>query len=258
MKTPKYRYLADELGKYYRESGRNRIFRNGLNQNELIEKMAELSGLHDLEASSMTRAIGGKRLLQDYQLEAYCRALNLDEEERWQLWHAALRDRASDFGLDAQLSNAAPVIDILVLKIEMFEEAMADESFRLALTQLANLYTAIEKVQGKYEPTAPLLRVLVLAESERQALTTALAELPDFDVAYEIDLAAGIDNGGLEELRQAAADVPLSTVERDIWHLYANEGLEMDEIAEAVQLTEGTIRVLLDDIKEQVFHQYSR
>lgn len=257
-KRDKYRYLAQGLRKYYQDTGSQRVFRNGMNQNELVERMAELGEIHNLEASVLTRAIKGERLLTDYMLELFCLALGLDEEEKWGLQQAALQDRCLDFGIDARLANARPVINMFVRDINLFRLALVEGSLYLALTQLADLYAGMFDVRGDYDPTVPLLRILAVVEAERNALVDMLAASPPQGFPYKISVDFVDDNDDLARIEQIAADLPLALAERNVWRLYFERGLAAEQIAADLELEEGTVHSIVDHVKQRIFFRFAR
>lgn len=84
--------LATALQKYYKTKGNKIVFKNGLTLNGLSVLMWEILEYKEIDSSVLSRVIHGHRLFTYRQLEAFCKALFLQEIERMELKYALSQD----------------------------------------------------------------------------------------------------------------------------------------------------------------------
>lgn len=88
----KMTFLAEALRQYYHYSSNRIIFKGGLSLNQLAFLMWEKLGYREIDASVISRVIGGLRLFTRRQLFLFCRLLHLSENEKAKLKRILVKD----------------------------------------------------------------------------------------------------------------------------------------------------------------------
>jgi hypothetical protein len=101
--------LANTLKQYYIRQGNRVIFTNGMTLNELADTLAVLVEGYEVDASVLSKAINGHRLIAPRIIKALVEVLNLAPEQHWELQCAFMKDDAlRRYGIDLDLPDAFP------------------------------------------------------------------------------------------------------------------------------------------------------
>ncbi|MEZ4667545.1 MAG: hypothetical protein R3E39_06465 [Anaerolineae bacterium] len=158
-------YLARELQKYFRKSGNKYLFHNGMTLNEVAWEMQAVVQCGSIDPGILSKAINGHRLLSDWQVDAFCQALDLTEAQRYDLTYAILQDRGDNAGLDIQLAMPPPAVTFIVRNMAQLREAAEQGELQRALDMLYNLYQWKCELEDVDAP-APVMRILALMNME--------------------------------------------------------------------------------------------
>ena len=195
------------------------------------------------------------RLFSDWQLDAFCEALDLTEEQRFTLSYASAQDRCHRAGIDIQLAMPPPAVTFIVRNIAQIKQAAEQCELQRALDMLYHLY------QWKYEleetdAPAPVIRILALMNREREQLIGAIAqsswplEMSEIDIVALPSIAELVESIeadiSSDELNQLVSCAPtFSDIERRVWDQRYQEQLSVEQIAVALQRTPATVESLL-------------
>lgn len=247
-------HLARELRTYFQQSGNKHLFPNGLTLNQLAWEMNAIAS-GEMYPGILSRAINGHRLLTDWQLEAFCKVLNLTEAQRWRLSYAVAQDKCADAGVDVHLGATPPILAIVTKNITRIEQAREQGILHLGLDMLYDLYQWQCQLEGTIL-SPPVIRMLALMNNEREHLIDAVARsrwpietnsiaFVDLPPAAELIeyIQSDIRSDVLNQIIYTTA--PLSTAERQVWQQRYQQGAAVEQIAAMLQVTDATVESLL-------------
>lgn len=238
--------LSTEIRQYFTRRGNSYRFHNGMSLNQLAIAM-------EIEPSSLSRVISGERLFTADQARAFCDLLHLDDRACWKLRDVLATDLCERAGLEKRLSLDPRIIDMLVIDAARVEEAAESGALLLALTLLQDLYSAYTVIDDDEYPTAPMVRILSLAERQREKLLATLEregklqEIGEAEIEWEI-----MD---VDHAIQIAESMPATLLEQRLWHKRYLEEMDVDDIARTENLTVETVYAILQRWTERLFHR---
>ncbi|MCB0188478.1 MAG: sigma-70 family RNA polymerase sigma factor [Caldilineaceae bacterium] len=248
-------YLARELQTYFRKSGNKYLFHNGMTLNEVAWEMQAVVQCGSIDPGILSKAINGRRLLSDWQVDAFCQALDLTESQRYELTFAIMQDRGVNAGLDIQLAMPPPAMTFIVRNMAQIWQATEQGELQRALDMLYNLYQWKCELEDVDAP-APVMRVFTLMNREREQLINAISKSPWSTEMNEIDIVALPSIAELvesieaelssDELNQLVSCAPtFSDIERRVWDQRYQKQLSVKQIAMSLQRTPATVESLL-------------
>lgn len=95
-------HLAKALEDYYQRQGVRIVFKNGMSLNKLALTMWEKLGFREIDASVVSRVLGGERLFTPSQLDVFCRLLKVSAPDREQLFYALHLDQCAVYGVELE------------------------------------------------------------------------------------------------------------------------------------------------------------
>lgn len=175
--------LAKKLQKYYTRKGNRFVFPNGISLNQLSLEMWEKLGYKGIDASVLSRVIDGERLFTVRQVDAFCEALSLSENDRRELIEGMSVDLAERYGLTFNLHSGGSsyVGDILEENVKKIREARLSDAIVFAsgwaedLREVLREQIADEK-NTTYRSRLFLLLAKLLRELGHLKLGTSLAK----------------------------------------------------------------------------------
>lgn len=252
---PKPKHLARKLRGYYSRARNGQIkFRNGLSLTHMAWRMSEV-GQCEIEPSSLSRILSRDRLPTLCQLKAFCDVLDLSEQEKWELEYATIRDYCERDGFEFDLSDTAPVINMLVRNVEQLRKAIDQGAFDIAVEMLRDFYLSRSELEDEVGPSVPLVRVISLVELERSLLMNALSRTAYGEAGSSENVVQIWDYDEEHDLATLLESMALTDLERRLAQLYYVEGLTAEAIAESEELTEATVYSVLEAVKHMLLQR---
>lgn len=257
-------HLAAEISKYFIKRGNARIFRNGLSQNKTAEKIAEelsagastLADEKGVDQSVFSKVVKGERLFSPKQLDAFCRAVGLSEEENQLIKYALAKDYCEGAGIGLNLDASPPVLSIVIGNLQQVSRLVETGELNFALEMLAQLLAWQRGLDTKAHLLPPTVRVLTWMQIEREKVITMLANsqlsvnldaIRFIDIKTNAELLSALDDLARLDLLDQIVDLGkhLSEFEQRIWQMYYRHRQTVSEIAKRTAREEMAIETIL-------------
>lgn len=249
-------HFAKTASTLYTTTGSGKSKRIRFHNGKSSEKVAsDMDMTTTMSPARLSRVLNGKGSFTREQLTAFCTALELSEGERQALHDALLRDYGERAGFSLSVTSDPFVVNMLVTNVELLRAAINDGHFDYAMELLRELGKTRAGLEARGDDVAPLLRIAVLMEGERELLLHALARTRTSD---DFVIALPDDEEQKDRIDEAIEDSGLSQQAREVARWRYLEERDVEEIADRVEMTDEAVLAWLDEIHGVLLQRLTR
>lgn len=147
--------LSQSINRYIQTLHNRVIFCGKFSLNQLAFEMYERLGFKDIDASTLSRVINGKRLFTKRQLECFCDVLQLKQSDREELFVALQKDLLLKKGVEPITDgfNVYDIHDLLTTQVQQLEVARERGHLEYVLSCSNDLLVRVPKYLDRAHST---------------------------------------------------------------------------------------------------------